>query len=90
MDGETGQMQPPARSGDNRLRNAREPEWGMGGYNSTLLFRLWTLSLPYYDTNAMSKPKVHRLSSSKPTQVTDFSVLPTMGGFYRGKVGGRY
>lgn len=22
--------------------------------------------------------------------MTDFSVLPTMGGFYRGKVGGRY
>lgn len=33
---------------------------------------------------------VHRLSFSEPTQVTNFSVLPTMGGFYRGKVGGRY
>lgn len=37
-----------------------------------------------------SEPEIHRLSSSEPTQVTDSSVLPTMGGFYRGKVGGRY
>lgn len=83
-------MQPATQSEDNRLQSR---VWGMGGYYSTIerycfdygRFPCHIITLP-----ASSQPKVHRLSSSEPTQVTAFSVLPTMGGFYRGKVGGRY
>lgn len=81
------------QSEDSRLRYSREQGVGDGWplqHNSKLLFWLWTLSVLHYPTPASFEPKVHRLSSSEPTQVTDFSVLPTMGGFYRGKVGGRY
>lgn len=55
------------------------------------LFWLWRLLPGTLSTiKSSNEPEVERLSSSEPTQVTDFSVLPTMGGFYRGKVGGRY
>lgn len=66
--------------------------WGMGGSYNTIE-RVASIMKHFSHTMIillLLSPKVHRLSSSEPTQVTDSSVLPTMGGFYRGKVGGRY
>ena len=67
--------------------------WGMGGYYNTIERSCFDYGR-FPDNNITPRhppnPRQHRLSSSEPTQVTDFSVLPTMGGFYRGKVGGRY
>lgn len=78
---------------DNRLRTG----WETGVGEGWLMQHDWMVLFGYgrWVGNIITpKPSplltVHRLSFSEPTQVTNFSVLPTMGGFYRGKVGGRY
>lgn len=78
---------------DNRLRTGWEKGVGDGWlmqHDCMVLFDYGRYPDNIITPRHHSLPTLHRLSSREPTQVTNFSVLPTMGGFYRGKVGGRY